>query len=381
MTLSDLESQVLMALGLPYANPGGMIAWQGPFTQAMVDFAINRAYTRLVSDMREIELVTNTITFPTVPSQYGYQIQNVASKTAIGSYASASVTFSGTPQAGQTPSITIDGVYTFTHTVLPTDTISSIIAAFIGLINAGYPVTENGAFLSPVTPALNTATQLQLFAARPGTNGNAITITCTNSGSLVLEPSGATFAGGTAANQPIGMVRRVWYQPLGQLYRLELEPGARLISWEQFNRKTGAGYLLNFSFATNPDYCAITPTRDSIYFYPGPFTSGDLVTVEYSPLITANTSIPPTAWGYLVNAADQPMVPEDCQDAIWMGATAFLMPKAREYEGGRLYAQMYKDEVARNITNYRGDSAGDSLVLRPVEDVLATSGWDAWINT
>jgi hypothetical protein len=64
-----------------------------------------------------------------------------------------------------------------------------------------------------------------------------------------------------------------------------------------------------------------------------------------------------------------------------MGATAFLMPKAREYEGGKLYSQMYKDEVERNMENYRRDSAGDSLVLRPAEDVLATSGWDAWINT
>jgi hypothetical protein len=347
----------------------------------MVDFAINRAYTRLVSDMGDIEFFTNTLVFPTVPSQYQYPIQNLGAKTALGTYASGSITFSGLPAAGQTPSITIAGAYVYTYTVQSTDSIASIIQAFSNLINDGPAVASNAPSLSPCTPALNTANQLQFLAANPGVTDNGLTIACTSSGALTLTASGATLSGGTAANQPMRFVRRVWYQPLGELYALELEPGARLISWEQFNRKTGAGYLLNYSFSTNPDYCAITPTRDAIAFYPGPFTVGDRVTIEYCPVITSNAAIPASQWGYLVNTTDQPMIPEDCQDAIWMGATAFLMPKAREYEGGKLYSQMYKDEVERNMENYRRDSAGDSLVLRPAEDVLATSGWDAWINT
>jgi hypothetical protein len=343
-----------------------------------VDFAINRAYSRLVSDLSSLELLTNQITFSTNAQQYAYEIQFNASKTAIGSRASGTVTFTGTPAAGQTPTVTVNGTL-FSYTVLSTDTLATITQAFLVKINASALVQPTGTVLAPVTPTLNTAQNvLTLYAATTGVT--TYTLTAASSGTLTLTTSGATLTGGTAANQPIQLVRRIRYQPLGQLYRLELEPGARLVSWEQFNRETGAGYMLSYAYATNPDFCSISPTRQYLYFYPGPFTVGDQVVIDYCPTITSNTSIPATSWGYLANSTDVPLMPEDCQDAIWMGAVAFLQPKAREYEGGKLYVELYRAEVQRIKDNYERDSAGDALILKPAEEVLASSGWDGWIN-
>ncbi len=377
MQLSDLESQVLMALQMPYANPGGTVTWQGEFPQNQVDFAINRAYTRLVSDIGDLELCTQTIIIPTISQQYAYTVQSNATKTAIGSYASATVTFTGTVAAGQTPQIAINGTL-FSYTVLSTDTLASIAQAFIAKINASTLVLPTGTILQPVTPTLNTASNvLTLYAGATGTS--TCTLSAASSGTLTVTASIGLLSGGTTANQPIRTLRRVWYQPLGQLYRLELEPGARLISWESFNRKTGASYMLSFSASTQPDYCALDPTRQQLYVFPGPYTTGDQITLEYCPIITTNTAIPATNWGYLNNATDVPMLPEDAQDAIWIGAVSFLQPKAREVATGKLYGDLYKDEVQRIKDNYTRDSAGDALVFRPVEDVLTTSGWDSWV--
>jgi hypothetical protein len=172
----------------------------------------------------------------------------------------------------------------------------------------------------------------------------------------------------------------VQYQALGQLFQLDLEPGARLISVEEFNRKTMAGYLLPFSFTTWPDYCAVSTKRDSLYLFGAPSTYGDTITVEYCPIITSNTTIAASAWGYLVNATDIPLLPEDAQDAVWIGAVGLLNPKAREFENGKSYLQMYRDEVARIKENYTRDSAGDAQILRPVADALATSGYGAFLD-
>jgi hypothetical protein len=380
VTLADLESQVLQALSQPYANVGGTVVWPQncDFNQATVDFAINRAYSRYVSDLGDLELLTQTLAFPSVTNQYSYQLQTVTGQpaTAIGSYATGTVTFSGTVAAGQTPSIYINGT-TYSYTVpSSTTTIPQIIAAFIAKINAGTQVLPYGTVLSPVNQALNSQTTLTLMAGAPG--NLPCTLIATSSGTLTLTASGSGLSGGTFANQPIRTVRRVFYQALGQLFRLELEPGARLISWEEFNRKTGAGYLLPFSFTTWPDFCAVSPHRDHLYFYGAPSEYGDTITVEYCPIITSNTSIPASSWGYLVNSTDIPLLPEDTQDAIWIGAAAFLNPNAREIKNGLTYKELYKDEVQRTKDNYTRDSAGDALILRPADDALVTSGYGPW---
>jgi hypothetical protein len=382
VTLADLESQVLQALSQPYSNPGGTITYpdNADFAQNVVDFAINRAYSRLVSDLGDIELLTQQVAFPSIVGQYSYPLQTPTGMpaTAIGSHATGTVTFSGTVAAGQTPTVTIAGTaYTYTVPTAST-TISQIIAALIAKINAGTQILPTSTVLSPVNLALNSQTTLTLMAGASGTAGNATTLSATSSGTLILTASGTTLTGGTAANQPIRTVRRVYYQALGQLFRLELEPGARLISWEEFNRKTGAGYLLPFSFTTWPDYCAVSPQRKSLYFYGAPSEYGDTITVDYCPIVTSNTSIPASNWGYLVNPGDIPLLPEDTQDAIWMGAAAFLNPQAREFQNGDLYMQKYRDEVQRAKDNYTRDSAGDALILRPVGDALITSGYGPW---
>jgi hypothetical protein len=68
-------------------------------------------------------------------------------------------------------------------------------------------------------------------------------------------------------------------------------------------------------------------------------------------------------------------LPEDTQDALWMGAAAFLNPNAREIETGQLYSKVYNAEVQRAKDNYTRDSAGDALILRPAADALVTSGY------
>jgi hypothetical protein len=385
--MSDLENAVLIALSMPYANPGGVATFPAgcDFSQAKVDWALNRGLTRLVTDLGDIELLTQTLQFTSVPNQYNYLLQNQLGQpaTAQGSPATGTVTFTGTVAVGQTPTVTIGGtVYSVTVTS-SNNSVPQIIAALEGKINAGTQI--NSAVnptntLAPVTQALNTQSVLPLMAGAAGTAGNSVTLTATSSGTLTLTASGATLTGGTAANQPIRMVRRVFYQSLGQLFRLELEPGARMISWEEFNRRTGAGYTFPFNFSTWPNWCAVSPRRDRLYFSGGPSQYGDLITVEYAPIITQNSSIPASNWGYLVNATDIPLLPEDCQDAIWIWAVALLQPNAREVATGQLYGTLYKDELQRIKNNYERDSAGDALILRPASDAVLTSGYDTFLS-
>ena len=193
---NDLENQVLMAMGLGYANPGGSIAWQGPTSQGMVDAALNMAYARLCSDIGDIELLTQTLTIPTQPSVWSYTLQNTFGQppTAIGSRATGSFIIGGKAAAGQTPSITING-HVINYTVLGTDTLSSVTQAFINLINANTVVTS-GNQLAPVTPVLNALNTIGLLAQNPGTSGNYAISTNGGSGTITVTVSGATMLGG-----------------------------------------------------------------------------------------------------------------------------------------------------------------------------------------
>lgn len=173
------------------------------------------------------------------------------------------------------------------------------------------------------------------------------------------------------ATQPaIRMVRRVFYQPLGIPYALELEPGARLISWAEFERVTGAGYLQPFSFAQQPEVCAVSPDRKSIQFYPGPTTTGDTITVNYAPIPTAGTSVPP-----LSNATDVPVLPDDCSEAIVFWALTLLWPKQREFAAREVYAKNYREEIQRLRDTYARSSAGDKLQITDPGTILASSGF------
>jgi hypothetical protein len=384
VTLSDFESACLTALSLPYSNPGGTITWPvgADFGQGKVDWAINRGLTRLVSDLGDLELLTQTLVFPSATFQYAYTLQNAIGQpaTAIGTYASAQIAVTGTVAAGQTATVTIAGTPYVYRVTTSSTTIPQVIAGLLQLINAGTQILPTSTVLSPVNQALNTQSVIQLRAGAAGTAGNSTTVAAVGSGTLTLTASSSTLTGGTAANQPIRMVRRVFYQSLGQIFRLELEPGARLISWQEFNRRTGAGYTFPFNFSTWPNWCSVSPKRDNLFFSGGPSQYGDTITVEYCPIITSNAAIPSSNWGYLVNSTDIPLLPEDLQDAIWKYAVSLLQPSAREYGTGELYGKQYLDDVQRAKDNYARDSAGDALIMRPAEDAVMTSGYNTFLG-
>ncbi|HLJ50232.1 MAG TPA: hypothetical protein VKU01_29665 [Bryobacteraceae bacterium] len=123
--------------------------------------------------------------------------RNSASQTV---YALGSVTFSGTINAGDTVTITIQGPgqtagIDYKYTVVKTDTIVTIIQALVGLINAnnGDPnvfARDNSAFA-----------QLVLTAKQGGAAGNSIQLTTSTStnAQIVATTSGATLNGGNNA--------------------------------------------------------------------------------------------------------------------------------------------------------------------------------------
>lgn len=175
----------------------------------------------------------------------------------------------------------------------------------------------------------------------------------------------------TPASQPaIRMVRRVYYAPVGLNYSLELEPGARLISWEQYQRLTGGGYLQQTATATQPEVCAVSPDRKSLYFYPGASSAGDTITVAYAPIPTAGTSFPT-----LVAETDAPQLPDDCSEAIVYWALTLLWPKQREFGAVKLYEDKYRAEIQRLKDTFLRSSAGDKLRFADKGEVLSTSGF------
>jgi hypothetical protein len=164
------------------------------------------------------------------------------------------------------------------------------------------------------------------------------------------------------------MVRRVYYAPIGQTVQVEFEPGARLISWQQFRRYDRSGYLDQFAFSTVPEVCAVTPDRKNIQFWPGPANNGDTITVAYAPMPTVATSVP-----YLVNESDVPALPQDTHEAIVFYALSILWMKAREQATAEAYIQKYQAEIARIKDNQERSSTGDRLSI--VDRASQMTGW------
>jgi phage tail sheath gpL-like len=168
---------------MPYSAPGGTVTWptSADFSQAKVDWAINRALSRLVTDLGDIELLTQSLKFPSATNQYNYVLQSQVGQpaTAIGTYASGTVTFTGTVAIGQTPSVTIGGT-TYSVTVTSSNnTIPQIIAALIAEINAGTQINSAANptnTLAPVNQTLNTQSVLTVMAGSAGTAGNSVTL-------------------------------------------------------------------------------------------------------------------------------------------------------------------------------------------------------------
>jgi hypothetical protein len=266
VVLQDLENLVLSQLQQPSVNFGNAPTWSATtnpvFNQASVDFAINRGYARLLSDLADEEIAEFT------------------------------ASFLSTVQTNRYP--------------LPPPVASS-------------PNNPNNSLLNPNVRLLN----------------------------------------------------RVSYQPVGLPYTVEFHAGTRFVSWDEFQRVTAQGYLLPYSYAaTVPDICAVTPARDSLFFFPGSGSAGDTITLRYSPMWTVGSLVGP-----LVNETDVPYFPEDCHDAIAWYALSQLWIRAREVATSQMYSQMYKEDVERIKTAYLRRSRGDKLNISSREMEFATRSW------
>jgi hypothetical protein len=76
----DLSNECLIMGQWPGANPGGTPTWAatGQMTQAVVEFAVNKGYTRVMSDISNWEMFLVTDTQSSVANQSDYIIPKVA---------------------------------------------------------------------------------------------------------------------------------------------------------------------------------------------------------------------------------------------------------------------------------------------------------------
>ena len=122
-------------------------------------------------------------------------------------YASAQITFSGTPEFGKTTTVTIGGT-TVSHLNLIGDTTASIATCFALLINAG----STGVW------AQATGATLTITARSPGNAGNGLNLQAKTSSDSFTATAGCTSAGGTdgkwitdlAAVAPLNRACRDW---------------------------------------------------------------------------------------------------------------------------------------------------------------------------
>lgn len=373
MTLSDLENACLLQLQEQNVNFGSqpVYASGANYAQSTLDFAINRAYGKLLDDLSDIKLVTETIDFASQNGVFAYPLPVPAAATGqlTTKLGTGSIT-------GVVLTATINGTAT-TYTCLSTDGATSAIAALANKVNLTSLVTSGTPTINPLQIGLNGPSFYKVTAYTAGTAGNAITLTASSSNATAISitASAATLTGGTAASPAIRFVRSVYYQPLGLTYTLNREPGVRLIAWQEYQRKTASGYLQVFSAGQQPDYVAVDTQRQNLYLYPSPYNNGDTIRVQYAPQLTNNTNIPATNWGYLVNPTDAPpaMLPEDAHDCIWMYAMFLLWPKSRELGTAKMYLDLYKDKMRETLENYMEASDGASFGIRDKGDMLALS--------
>ena len=380
MQLIDLENIILTELQEPNVNFGSqpVYATGANYSQATIDFAINRAYAKALADLGDIALESYVLKFPSISQQYAYTVP-------IGQAASGTIsTVLGTGAlTGVVLTTTINGT-AVTYTCTANDGALSALTQLANNVNLNTTLVVNASpVLTPCQPLLNAAASFTIQAFTPGTAGNAITLTVgsSNSAKISIAASGSTLAGGTAASPTLRTLRRVYYQPLGLTYNLSRAPGVRLISWDEYQQKLVDGYMQYFSAGQFPDYVAMNTTRTKLHLYPTPYESGDTITFEYAPQLTNNAGIPATNYGYLTNGTDVPLLPEDAQDLIWMYACFILWPKSREMGTGQLYKQMYQEKLTQVLENYMQASAGASFGIRDKSDLVGQGyGFSNWFN-
>lgn len=178
---------------------------------------------------------------------------------------------------------------------------------------------------------------------------------------------------GGAPNPPVHLVTRVFYQPVGYTRALEFEPGVRFIPWQEFQRKTRAGYLRQVGGAAIPSYVTVAPDRTQLVFFLGPAGANDLITVVYSPVPTAGSLVP-----LLVAEGDVPILPDECNELLVLGAMPAIWERLREFGAAKDARMQYDDgnghgELPRLRERCLKRSKGDKLRITLAADDLATS--------
>ena len=141
-----------------------------------------------VADPSNRRILVYTAETPNIPND---GIRNSAS---LETFATGEVDVSGTINAGDTLTITINGT-NYTYTILSTDTTATILTALVNLINAG---SGDPFVYASVPPTLQ---QLLLTSRLPGPPGNAITLAVSTSANAMISAlaSNGTLEGGASA--------------------------------------------------------------------------------------------------------------------------------------------------------------------------------------
>ncbi len=141
-----------------------------------------------VADPSNRRILVYTAATPNIP------LSGIRNSASLETFATAEVDVSGTIEAGDTLTVTINGT-NYTYTILSTDTTATILTALVNLINAG---SGDPNVYASVPPTLQ---QLLLTSRVAGPAGNAITLAVSTSLNAMIEPlaSNDTLEGGNAA--------------------------------------------------------------------------------------------------------------------------------------------------------------------------------------
>ena len=179
----ELDANVLRSSPATIRTPLGL-AWDG---------------TNLyVTDPWDLRVLAFTVGEPNVP------INGILNAFSLTTYAVGAVTFSGTFNAKDAVTVTINGT-AYTYTIVATDSLISIISNFANMINGTTSGTPDPNVVA--TPNFS-ADELVLTAKAGGAAGNSVTLTTsttltsTTSSSttpLTVTASGGTLSGGTKA--------------------------------------------------------------------------------------------------------------------------------------------------------------------------------------
>lgn len=170
----------------------------------------------------------------------------------------------------------------------------------------------------------------------------------------------------------VSHIARIYYHPFGLLYTREFRPGTELVSWAKFQRITGQGYLLPYSFGTQPTWATVDPLRQNIYFYPGSARSGDTITVQYAAIPTPYIGgVAPTYCAILVNSTDTPVTPYDTHMAIFYYAMHLIWIRAREADQAKISRAMYDNEIKLIKDKYTKLTHADTITVEPFLDNLS----------